>query len=309
MNKNIFTATKIDVEIKADLTSALDQVEMVIVCLPLNEELARNLIHAILDSRCKTYLDISPGKEKHHAFQMNHHLIEESEKVFVLDGGCEPGMPAVLIKFLKTINSDIRKVKINVVYRDRKMPDGSIQDLLSHDDKGMILEDGILKKAKKNIKKVMFPLGFGRLRTVPIWIPELENIHIDAEITDLEYRHAGINGISNLVSLFWKSLLKYILPVKSGVNLFKWSIKHFTKNPLGGQLIVEGYSESEKTTIQGYHADIYVATAISAAAATILVLNNSMISPGRYFMNEVVNIPEYIDLICKMGFEIKVRSE
>ncbi|MEZ4923856.1 MAG: NAD(P)-binding domain-containing protein [Crocinitomicaceae bacterium] len=310
LNVNQVAGAKIDVSVPEDLTMALKEIDFVIVCIPLNAQLTNNLIHAVLNSNCKAYLDISPGKEKHETFQKNQNLINQGEKVFILDAGCEPGMPAVLIKFLKTLNSDIRKVKINVVYRDRNMPDGSIQDLISHSEKGMILEDGILKKARKNIKKVVFPLGFGRLRTVPVWIPELENVHINAQITDLEYRHAGINGVSNIVSLFWKRLLRYFLPVKIGVKLFKWAIKRFTKEPLGGFLIVEGYNESEKTTIQGYHEDIYVATAIPAAAAVILVLKSGGGKPpGTYYMNEAVNIPEFIEQCCKMGFEIKVNNQ
>lgn len=309
LNVNQASATEVDVSVREDLTMALKEIDFVIVCIPLNAQLTNNLIHAVLNSNCKAYLDISPGKEKHETFQKNQNLINQGEKVFILDAGCEPGMPAVLIKFLKTLNSDIRKVKINVVYRDRNMPDGSIQDLISHSDQGRILADGILMKPKQNIKKVAFPLGFGRLRTVPVWIPELDDIHDNAQITDLEYRHAGINGVSNVVSLFWKRLLRYFLPIKIGVKLFKWAIKRFTKEPLGGLLFVEGCNGTEKTTIQGYHEDIYIATAIPAAAATELFLTNGTISPGTYFMNEAINIPEFIEQCCKMGFEIKVNNQ
>ncbi|MBD3636577.1 MAG: hypothetical protein HUJ25_04490 [Crocinitomicaceae bacterium] len=308
LNIGRISSKKVDVKDKGELVNALKDVDLVVVCLPLDGQLTENLIHAILNSNCKTYLDISPGKEKHRAFQINQQLIDESDKIFVVDAGCEPGMPSVLIRFLKTINSEIRKVKVNVVYRERDMPDASIQDLLSHNEKGLILEDGVWKEAKNSIKKISFPMNFGKLRTVPVWIPELENIHLEAQITDLEYRHAGINGVSNIVSLLWKSLLNYILPVKTGVKLFNWAIKRFTKEPLGGLLIVEGNDGTEKTTIQGYHKDIYVATAIPAAATAILVLKNSADSPGSYFMNEVVNIPEFIAQCGKMGFEIKVQS-
>ena len=309
LNVNQVAGAEVDVSVPEDLTMALKEIDFVIVCVPLNAQLTNNLIHAVLNSNCKAYLDISPGKEKHETFQKNQNLINEGEKVFILDAGCEPGMPAVLIKFLKTLNSDIRKVKINVVYRDRNMPDGSIQDLISHSDPGRILADGILMKPMQNIKRVAFPLAFGRLRTVPVWIPELDNIHNDAHITDLEYRHAGINGIANMTSLLWKKLLKFILPIKAGIKLFKWTIRNFTKNPLGGLLIVEGKEELETTTVSCFHKDIYVATAIPVAVSVKLIVNNGFNTPGTHFMHEVVSIPEFIAECNKMGLQIKVHSD
>lgn len=300
---------KVDVQERIELKSALDEVDLVIVCLPLNKELTENLIYSLLSSRCKTYLDISPSDEKHTVFQSNQQLITESSKTFVLDAGCEPGMPSVLVRFLKTLNSNINDVKINVVYRDRAMPDASIQDLISHHEKGKILKEGIWNYTGKSIKKVKFTKGFGKLRTIPVWIPELENIHLQAEITDLEYRHAGINGVSNLVSLMWKSFLRFILPISVGVKLFKWAIKRFTKKPLGGLVDVEGLYRNEKIQIQAYHEDIYMATAIPAVSCALLLFTNPLKPSGVYYMNETVNIKDFIALCKKMGFEIEIFRE
>lgn len=300
---------KVDANQRMELNEMLDKVDLVVVCMPLNKELTENLIYTVISSRCKTYLDISLSKEKHKTFQLNQELIADSNKTFILDAGCEPGMPAVLVRFLKTINSEIKKVKINVVYRDRDMPDASIQDLLSHNDKGMILKGGIWHQTKQSIKKIKFSKGFGNLRTIPVWIPELENFQHQADITDLEYRHAGINGVSNMVSLLWKSILRFFLPIKYGVKLFKWAIKNFTKKPLGGLISVEGKAGEETTIINGYHEDIYYATAIPAASCVLLLVKNSDHSSGTYYMNEAVNIPEFIAICMKLGFDISVKSD
>ncbi len=303
---NRVESKEVDAAERIELNESLDEVDLVIVCLPLNTELTENLIYSVLSSRCKTYLDISPSEEKQKTFELNQQLIAESNKTFVLDAGCEPGMPSVLIRFLKTINSEIKKVNINIVYRDRNMPEASIQDLLSHHEKGKVLVDGVWHQTKNSIKKINFSKGFGKLRTIPVWIPELENIHLTAEITDLEYRHAGINGVSNLVSLMWKSILRFILPIRFGVKLFKWAIKKFTKKPLGGLVDVEGFYGDEKVVIQAYHEDIYMATAIPAAVSSLMLLEHENNTAGIFFMNAVVDISEFVSRCNKMGFNINL---
>lgn len=314
INKSIQTtrleSRVVDLTNTESISLALEGMDLVVVASPLNFITSQNIIGAMLLSSCSLYLDISPGTEKHQAFEEKQSEIEESNTTFIVDAGCEPGMPAVLIKYLKTISPQIDSVYIQMIYRDNQMPESSVKDLLGHNEKPQVLKDGVWSKVKGfKTKKISFPLGFGRHITVPVWIPELANIHNDAEIKNLEYYHAGINKVSNLVSLMWKVLLRFILPISTGVKLFQWSIRKFTKPPIGGLLIVGGKDENTTIEVHGFHKDIYVATAIPAAAACLQMLSNDSLKSGKYFMYEPLKIQEFITLCTKMGLEVNVVSE
>lgn len=300
----------VDLAQRETINTALEGIDLVVVASPLIYSTTQNIIDSMLLSSCSLYLDISPGIDKHRAFEEKQTEIEKSDKTFIVDAGCEPGMPAVLTKFLKTISPQIYTVYIQMIYRDNLMPESSVKDLLRHNEKPQVLKDGIWTKVKGlKTKKIAFPMGFGRQIAVPVWMPELANIHIDAHIENLEYYHAGINRVSNLVSLIWRLILRFILPLSAGVKLFQWSIRKYTKPPIGGVLIVGGKDENTTTEVHGFHKDIYVATAIPAAASSLLLLKDSTLKSGKYFMYEPLNIAEFISLCTEMGMEIKVHSK
>ena len=314
INKSIQTtrleSKVLDLKNTASISLALEGMDLVVVASPLAYRTTQNIIDSMLLSSCSLYLDISPGTEKHQAFNEKHSEIVNSDTTFIVDAGCEPGMPAVLIKYLKTISPQIDSVYIQMIYRDNQMPESSVKDLLGHNEKAQLLKDGIWTKAKGfKTKRISFPMGFGKRIAVPVWVPELANIHIDAQIENLEYYHAGINKVSNLVSLMWKVLLRFILPLSTGVKLFQWAIRKFTKPPIGGLLIVGGKDENTTTEVHGFHKDIYVATAIPAAAACLQMLSNDSLKSGKYFMYEPLKVTGFIAVCIQMGLEIKVYSK
>ena len=119
--------------------------------------------------------------------------------------------------------------------------------------------------------------------------------------------HAGINSLSNVVLLLWKSGLKKLFSVQSGIKLFQWAVSQ-TKPPYGGAIKATVKGSERKIEITVCHEDLYKATAIPVVATAIQILEKPVYISGQFFMGEWVVKGSFVGKLEEMGLVIKYKE-
>ena len=305
----VFKAIEVDINNREKLTDIIREVQLIIVAVPLDYQNTLSLIDAVLNSKNAHYIDLSPGKEKHLAFNEMKQAIEEGEHLFILDAGFEPGLPGFMAWWALSELDKPEKLLIEGVYRDPEIPGGGIKDIIGHSEPAYILKNGTLKKASPFKMKITgFPQGFGKAISVPIWMPELQSIPSKYNLKNMAYYHAGINGLANIIMLSWQMIFNKFLPMNVGVSLFRWAIQNFTKKPYGGVIRVTAENSHLKREITISHNELYEATAIPVVTTARLILKNEPDQFGFFFMGEWVPKNDFLHNLQALGMKVSVTD-
>ncbi|SHM88707.1 Saccharopine dehydrogenase, NADP-dependent [Cyclobacterium lianum] len=306
----VFKAMEVDINNRKKLTDIIREVQLVIVAVPLDYQNSLSLIDAVLNSKNAHHIDLSPGKEKHLAFNEMKEAIEEWEHLFLLDAGFEPGLPGFMARWALCELDKPEKLLIEGVYHDPEIPDGGIKDIIGHNEPAYIVKNGTLKKACPfKMKIAEFPQGFGKAISVPIWMPELQSIPSKYNLKNMAYYHAGINGLANIIMLSWQMIFNKFLPMNVGVSLFRWAIQNFTKKPYGGVIRVTAENSHLKREITNSHNELYEATAIPVVTTARLILKNEPDQFGFFFMGEWVPKNDFLHNLQALGMKVSVKNE
>ena len=283
-------------------------INLMIVCIPLRKESTLNLIKAILQSNNAHYIDLSPGREKHDAFAEAAGEIKEGRSLFILDAGFDPGLPGFLSHLAASLIENPEEMEIKAVYKDQNIGKSGIRDILSHVQTSLVYKISHWeKKSIFHVKTVDFPKPFGRALAVQAFLPELQGIPEAYGLKKLKMYHAGINSLSNMVLMFWKSGLNRIFPLKLGISLFDWAVRRFTGSPFGGIVRVSAKGPLNQVEVSVFHENLYEATAIPVVATAIQTLENPVNPGGKYFMGSWVEKKSFLLKIKEMGVTVEVH--
>ena len=302
-------AVKADADEPDELIHIVTDINLIIVCVPLQKESTLNLIKAILKSSNAIYIDLSPGIRKHEAFAEAAGEIREGKNLFILDAGFDPGLPGFLSHLAASLTKSPEELEIEAVYKDPDIGESGIKDILRHGQSSMVYKKNHWEKMSIfHVKTVDFPKPFGRALAVPAILPEVKGIPETYGLKKLEMYHAGINSLSNVVLMLWKSVLKKFISIQSGIKMFQWTAR-FTKPPYGGAIKATVKGSESQTEITVYHEDLYEATAIPVVATAIQILEKTDNISGQFFMGEWVSKGSFVERLEEMGLVLKIRKQ
>lgn len=283
-------------------------INLMIVSIPLVKEITVNLIKAILQSKNAHYLDLSPGIGKYDAFAETAGEIKKGRNLFILDAGFDPGLPGFLSHLAASLIESPEELEIEAVYKDPDIGESGIRDILIHGQTSMAYKKCHWEKMSiSDVKTVDFPKPFGRALALPAILPELYGIPETYGLKKLEMYHAGINSLSNVVLMLWKSGLKNFFSIQSGIKMFQWAAR-FTKPPDGGAIKATVKGSESQIEITVCHEDLYKATAVPIVATAIQILEKTDNITGQFFMGEWVSKGSFVEKSQEMELVLKVRK-
>ena len=301
-------AVEADADESEELINIVKNVNLVIVCIPLSRESTLHIIKAILKSNNSHYIDLSPGTGKYEAFAEAAEEIKEGRNLFILDAGFDPGLPGFLSHWAASLTESPEELEIEAVYKDPDIGESGIKDILRHGQSSMVYKKSHWENMSVfHVKTVDFPKPFGRALAIPAILPELQGIPETYGLKKLEMYQAGINSLSNVVLMLWKSGLKKLLSVQSGIKIFQWAAG-FTKPPYGGAIKVTAKGSENQIEITVCHEDLHDATAVPVVATAIQILEKPGNVSGQFFMGEWVSKDSFVGKLEEMGLVLKVRK-
>ena len=300
-------AVEADTDKPDELSNVAMGINLMIVCIPLRKESTINLIKAILQSNNAHYIDLSPGIGKYDAFAEAAGEIKKRRNLFILDAGFDPGLPGFLSHLAASLTKNPEELEIEAVYKDPDIGESGIKDILRHGQSSIVYKKNHWeKKSFFHVKTVDFPKPFGRALAVPAILPELQGIRETYGLKKLEMYHAGINSLSNMVLMLWKSGLNKLFAVQSGIKIFQWAAG-FTKPPYGGAIKVTAKGSENQIEIIVCHEDLYEATAVPVVATAIQILEKPGNISGQFFMGEWVSKGSFVEKLEEMGLTVEVH--
>jgi hypothetical protein len=123
-----------------------------------------------------------------------------------------------------------------------------------------------------------------------------------------------MNPVTDFVMLFWviTGLYKYEWSLRLGAKFGIWTVKKFTKPPFTTTILLDAQGEvnhhNETLEIVIRHNDGYEATAISAVAGILQLMDGSIQEPSVIIMGHEVNPNRYLAEIKRPGMNVSIKQ-
>lgn len=297
-----FDALALDINVDGALANVAFGYDVIIACLPLRRAATQRLVDACIEGAADC-VDISAGTAKYEVFDINRDRIAASNQRFVIDAGADPGLPGWVAHYAASLVEAPTNLVLFARYQARSIGAAGVRDILDQFTKTPLAYEGAWKKAgwwKAKIKR--FPGGFGRAVALPLYLNELQNIPAETGLEKLQFFHAGINLVTDALTLVWIAGLSKLISEERAARWFDAATR-FTPKPTGISFHARIEGSHGSVTVDLWHHDLYRATA-SIAVLAVLGLCRSRTTPGLRFLWQHVRHHSFADLLESEGFAL-----
>lgn len=298
------------------LTTALDGVDMLVVCSPTTqytEQVAKAALSAGID-----YLDIHYPSKVIPILQSLEPSIKEAGRCFITQAGFHPGLLAPFIRFAASYFSQYKKAFMGMAMNIRHIGSlDSAAELMEEiaDYIAYIFKDGGWGLAGyQDRRKIDFGSDFGVRACYPIWFEEMRTM---PEQYGLEEAGAYVAGFNWFLDYLVLPLGMVLFKLKKGLGLrfltklLLWGSNTFSKPPFGVRfkLEAEGVKNGKSRFLEmlAQHEDGYTFTAIPTVACLLQHIDGSIRKPGLWLMGHVVEPNRLLKDMERMGVKIHIE--
>lgn len=303
-----------DASNKASLIKAFEGVQLVLVLTP-TPNFIKQIGEAALALGCD-YLDILVNESTFHDLNKLSLSIQKQNRIFIVQAGFHPGLPAVFIRYaaqhFDRYDKAIIAMAMNARF-ERAEQATEIIPLISN-FKADIFKDEAWKKASyRNAISVEMGNHFGKMKLVPI---QMEEIKLTQKMFNLKETGVYVSGFNWFVDYLVIPIIMLTQKIKNGfatgllLKLFIWGVNTFSSKYQGVVFLndAEGLRNGKKKNVRiiAEHDDAYLFTAIPVVACIKQYLEGS-IPVGLWMMGHVVDAKRLLNDMKKMGVKISIK--
>ncbi|GBC96702.1 Lysine 6-dehydrogenase [bacterium HR16] len=300
---------------------AFDGAQLLIVASPtgrFTEETAT----AALEAGCD-WLDIQYHTPKLAVLNRLAQRIEEAGRCFVTDAGLHPGLPALLVRYAASCLDVLEAANVSAVFNlQGGFP--RTPSLYEFTRELMRSRCGVYRDGQWRFfsglgagetRQADFGFGFGMRLCAPVMLEEMQALpEMFPALRETGFYIAGFNWFVDWVvmPLLWLSgRVAPRLWVKPMAQLLYWGTRLYANPPYGAVVKLEacGWQDGRRQvlSLQLYHPDPYLFTAIAAVAGVLQYLRGHGRRAGLWLAGHLYNPQEALRDIQTMG--VKMQQE
>lgn len=318
LEANRVTAIQADATDLASLAAAFAGCDLVLVAsstIKQTELVAEAAIDAGAD-----YFDLQlSSPEKLQVLERLRGQIERAGRCFVTDGGFHPGMPAALIRYAAQHIEQLETANVASLIRidwgALDLTEETILEFIAEmrNYRALALQEGKWRKARFNFYRPFdFGPPFGRVQTVPMYLPELHDLPSSMPaLRECGFYVSGFNWFVDFLVLPAGMLLLKLFPRAAQRLVARWmygGLRRFSKPPYATSLLLEagGTTRTQRRTLrlQVSHNDAYVLTAVPVVACVQQLLDGSRRQPGLWLQGELVEPSRFMHDLVHLGLRV-----
>ena len=318
----VFNPIQVDINDKVRIQKALQNMNMVLVCLPLGKA-AKNIIEVAIECGVD-FFDISISTDKKSILHEYKPIIEKRGLCFMVDGGYHPGIPGALARyaagFFDQVESIIVGALMNIDWKSYTFSPETITEFVSEirTSQAMIYANGQWNKTRFGGTFDMLALDFDNTRRnqslAPMYLEEMKDFTDDyPSIRRTGFYIGGMDWFSNLIS-FPLAITWYMVFPKSNpgwlAKLIFWGMKRYSSPPYNNILIADakGFKngKAKRCKIFLEHEDGYLFTAIPVIATLNQYFEKR--KAGIWRQATFVEPVRFIQDIQDMGIRLKTEE-
>lgn len=297
------------------LWEAFEGVDLLVVAAPVARYI-ETVARAALRVDCD-YLDIVFSTKKWKVLRALESSIAQVGRTFITDAGYSPGLPALLVRYAGCQLSRLEAANVfSVVNPQGGFPlSGALYEFADELARlqCMAFRDGKWHRSTglgpSEVRQTDFGFGFGARSCVPMMLEEMRVLPESfPSLRETAFYMAGFNWFVDWVVMPLMMLGGRVAPRlmrKPLAHLLHWGTRMATHPPYGTVIRLEacGWNgcERQRLSVQMYHPDPYVFTAIATVAGILQYLRGHARKPGLWLAGHLYDPQEALQDMQAMG--------
>jgi short subunit dehydrogenase-like uncharacterized protein len=307
---------QLDASNDEELKIAFTHCDAVMVCVPVtSSKIEGGVMQAAFDADIH-YIDLNPDEKKQALAKRLGEHVRKADLFFMTEVGFMPGVPSALAFLAARQFDSLQTLEYGGLMKEKNSSYGSVIDLIVFAaEPAYVYHNGKWQKARKTASRKMdFGSDFGIKTCYPTDLHELRSLPDHLGFEKAGFYSAGVNPIADLILFFWvmTGLHRFSWSLRLGTKLAIWSIRKFTKPPFTTTVMLEASGIKDNCRknykISINHHDPYIATAITAVAGVLQLLDGTIGESGVMTMGHVVDPDRYFQDIKRLGMDIKIEK-